>query len=136
MELLLNLVWMLLALPAWWLWRQRAKHRGPGSSGYQCLLVLACLVVLLFPVISASDDLSAMRAEMEESGPGAFSMRAAETGKSAPAVKGLHSAVMVVAGFALTWGPSRRHEPRPTSAHSLVAPSMEHGGRAPPSCIA
>jgi hypothetical protein len=135
MELLLNLVWMLLALPAWWLWRQRVeKHRG--CSGYQCLLALACLVVLLFPVISASDDLSAMRAEMEESGPGAFSMRAAETGKSVPAVKGLHIVALVVAGIAFTWGPSRWHEAGPTLAHNLAAPCMERGGRAPPARIA
>ncbi len=135
MELLLNFLWMLLALPAWWLWRQRVEKRG-GCSGYQCLLALACLVVLLFPVISASDDLSAMRAEMEESGPGALSMRAAETGKSVSAVKGLHTIAVVVAGIAFSWGPSQWHEPGPTLAHSLVSPSAEHGGRAPPARIA
>jgi hypothetical protein len=68
MELLLNLVWILMALPAYWLWR-----RGEGArlarrvTALQCLLALGCVVVLLFPVISATDDLHAMRAEMEES---------------------------------------------------------------------
>jgi hypothetical protein len=68
MELLLNLAWMLLALPAYWLWR-----RGGGAqvarrlSALQGLLTLGCALVLLFPVISASDDLHAMRAEMEDS---------------------------------------------------------------------
>lgn len=67
MELLLNLAWLLLALPACWLWRasRRDCARGSFSAG-QCLLVLGCVLVILFPVISATDDLCAMRAEIEE----------------------------------------------------------------------
>ena len=65
MELLLNLAWVLLALPAYWLWQHGAGVRRVGSL--QCLLTLGCVLVLLFPVISASDDLHALRAEMEES---------------------------------------------------------------------
>jgi hypothetical protein len=66
MELLLNLAWILLALPAYWLWRdsRTASRRFRPSH---CLLALACTLVVLFPVISATDDLHAMRAEMEES---------------------------------------------------------------------
>src|SRR5271166_6632604 len=63
MELLLNLAWLLLALPAYWLWRRSARR----FTSLQCLLALGCLLVLLFPVISASDDLHVMRAEMEDS---------------------------------------------------------------------
>jgi hypothetical protein len=63
MELLLNLAWLLLALPAYWLWRRNARR----VTSLQCLLALGCLLVLLFPVISASDDLHVMRAEMEDS---------------------------------------------------------------------
>jgi hypothetical protein len=68
MELLLNLLWVLLAVPAYWLWR-RGVLAGQGRcvTSLQCLLTLGCALVLLFPVISASDDLHAMRAEMEES---------------------------------------------------------------------
>jgi hypothetical protein len=71
MELLLNLVWLTLALPAVWIWRQESaqlrctrNHRRIGSS-----LLLMCVLVLLFPVVSASDDLHPMRPEMEESNP-------------------------------------------------------------------
>ena len=68
MELLLNLVWLLLVLPAYWLWRRGAGARlACRVTALQCLLALGCVVVLLFPVISATDDLHAMRAEMEES---------------------------------------------------------------------
>src|ERR1700685_4489307 len=68
MELLLNIAWVLMALPAYWLWRRNAEARPTRRlSGLQCLLALACVLVLLFPVISATDDLHAMRAEMEDS---------------------------------------------------------------------
>lgn len=68
MELLLNLAWLLLALPAFWLWRaSRGAAAGRRLTTLQCLLSLGCVLVVLFPVISATDDLRAMRAEMEES---------------------------------------------------------------------
>lgn len=68
MELLLNLAWLLLALPAFWLWRDaRTMPAARRSTAFQCLLALGCLLVLLFPIISATDDLRAMRAELEES---------------------------------------------------------------------
>jgi len=74
MELFLNLCWLSLLLPAWLLWRQRTSLTGsvnPGQgSGTRPLVfvcALGCALILLFPVISASDDLHAMRPEMEES---------------------------------------------------------------------
>ncbi|HLZ39940.1 MAG TPA: hypothetical protein VKQ11_03210 [Candidatus Sulfotelmatobacter sp.] len=68
MELLLNLAWLLLALPAYWLWRSsRYAATGRRLGSLQRLFSLACLLVILFPVISATDDLRVMRAEMEES---------------------------------------------------------------------
>lgn len=67
MELLLNLVWLLLALPAYWLWQRGADSRKQCKvSALQFFLALACALVLLFPVISATDDLHVMRAEMED----------------------------------------------------------------------
>src|SRR5215469_13980099 len=68
MELLLNLLWLLLVMPAFWLWRySRTAPLRRAASPLHCLLALGCLLVILFPVISATDDLHAMRAEMEES---------------------------------------------------------------------
>lgn len=75
MELLLNLTWLLLVLPGYWLWRRGVQSRLATSQ--QCLLALGCVFVLLFPVISATDDLHAMRAEMEESSPGKRAVRPA-----------------------------------------------------------
>jgi hypothetical protein len=73
MELVLNLFWLSLLLPAYVLWQRRTSLNGslgPAKKPVAALVfacVVGCAIVLLFPVISASDDLHAMRPEMEES---------------------------------------------------------------------
>ncbi len=71
MELLLNLLWLALVLPAIWVWRHEPAHvrHSSGYSGLRSSLLLICVLVLLFPVVSATDDLHPMRTEMEESSP-------------------------------------------------------------------
>jgi hypothetical protein len=66
-ELALNLFWLALVLPAFVLWQRRAScDRSPrGSLLFVC--TLGCVLVLLFPVISASDDLHSSSQAMEES---------------------------------------------------------------------
>lgn len=83
MELLLNLAWLLLALPAFWLWsKSSGESAGRKFTALQCLLALGCLLVLLFPVVSATDDLRAMRTEMEESQVSKRSLRQSSTDKA------------------------------------------------------
>jgi len=67
MELVLNLLWLMLAVPAVLIWRRGVTC--PHASGHSCrsLVLLGCVLALLFPVISATDDLHPMRAEIEES---------------------------------------------------------------------
>jgi hypothetical protein len=72
MEIALNVVWLLLVLPAVWLYQRqepRRANQGTRFARLGPLLILGCVLVLLFPVISATDDLHAMRFEMEEPGP-------------------------------------------------------------------
>jgi hypothetical protein len=69
MELLLNLFWLLLVVPALWVWHKRkCEPGGQNRRSPSCLLILGCVLMLLFPVVSATDDLQAMRPEMEEAG--------------------------------------------------------------------
>lgn len=67
MELCLNIAWVLLAVPAVWVWMRAGNGRPAVFGRISCLMVLGCVLMLLFPVISASDDLHAMRPEVEES---------------------------------------------------------------------
>ncbi len=68
MELLLNLIWISLAALAF-----LGFFRGRRASGQlaqvpcsKALLALACGMILLFPVVSASDDLHPTQAVLEE----------------------------------------------------------------------
>jgi hypothetical protein len=84
MELLLNLCWLMLALPAYWLWRRSARsaRKAGHFESRPCLLVLGCVLLLLFPVVSATDDLQAMRPEAEESSSTTRTLKDAAPGKS------------------------------------------------------
>src|SRR5450631_964459 len=77
MELLLNLLWLILALLAALTCWLVPKPAGEASDAYRSrLFVLAgCLLALLCPVVSASDDLNALRTDMEESSSGQPSVK-------------------------------------------------------------
>jgi hypothetical protein len=77
MELLLNLIWVALAVAALCAWGRRRSE--PQSRPH--LIAVICLLALLFPVISATDDLHAMRSEMEDSASSKRSIKQAVTGK-------------------------------------------------------
>jgi hypothetical protein len=132
MELLLNLAWLLLALPAYWLWRScRAVSGGRKFTALQCLLALGCMLVILFPVVSATDDLRAMRSEMEESPASKRTIRQASNDKalawkwqSPPALAATASSLIVS---------DRGGQPVPSPSLCVpAAPAIERAGRAPP----
>ncbi len=135
MELLLNLVWLLLAIPAFWLWRRGVSASERKYSSPHCLLALGCILVLLFPVISATDDLHAMRAEIEEPGISKRTVRQAVADKGSAATGSWHAAPAVIAAVfsALpapeTWLilfsiPSLRPEPTPIQSPSRGPPRV------------
>jgi hypothetical protein len=68
MELLLNLVWIVMALVALAVFvRKRCASSRIAHTPYRtALLALACVLVLLFPVVSASDDLHPTQAVLED----------------------------------------------------------------------
>jgi hypothetical protein len=68
MELLLNLLWIAITLAAFsMLLRSRGdSSRMPRIAYGKALLALACVLVLLFPVVSASDDLHPTQAVLED----------------------------------------------------------------------
>jgi len=129
MELLLNLVWLLLAVPAWWLWRGRRSARRFNSL--HCLLTLGCLLVILFPVISATDDLRAMRAEMEESPDGKRSVRLA--GNDKPSAWKWQNPPALAAAITYLIVSNEGWQPLPASTLLVpAAPATERAARAPP----
>ena len=68
MELLLNVVWLMLVVPGIWLWRREpVSRRSRRLYSVHSVLSLGCILMLLFPVMSLTDDLHAMRQEEESS---------------------------------------------------------------------
>lgn len=134
MELLLNLAWVLLALPAYWLWRQDTGARAARRvSSLQCLLALGCALVLLFPVISASDDLHVMRAEMEESAANKRAMRQAAGDKASAWTNRLQAPPAAV--VSADWLPVPEIaavEISDLDVPLLTRACAEYAGRAPP----
>ena len=135
MEVLLNLAWILLVLPACWLWRRSAASRQRrGVSSLQCLLALASILVLLFPVISASDDLHAMRAEMEDSSISKRAVRQAGSDRhSASRVQG-HPALMTATPV-LPAPEVRVFELSHFAELPIARPLVSRSCRAPPSLL-
>lgn len=68
MELLLNLLWVGMALLAFcvFLRNRTAASQLPSVPYGRALLALACVLVLLFPFVSASDDLHPSQAVLED----------------------------------------------------------------------
>jgi len=134
MELLLNLVWLLLALPAYWLWRRGAGARlARKVSAVQFLLALACALVLLFPVISATDDLNAMRGEMEDSSVSKRAVRQAGSEKTSGWVNRVEGTPLMVASG--SWVPAlevRLFQDCVVYVSQLSRACVLHAGRAPP----
>lgn len=64
MELFLNLTWLAtsLLLVAGWIW---SIHKGYIEFEWTTFIALALLIVILFPVISMTDDMVVMRAPAE-----------------------------------------------------------------------
>jgi hypothetical protein len=134
MELLLNLAWLLLALPAYWLWRRSAGSRlAREVNSLQCLLALGCTLVLLFPVISASDDLHTMRAEMEDSSVSKRTVRQAGSDKNSAWINRLQGPPAMLASAVRLLTPEvGLLEVSVTRGSPLASPCIFRGGRAPP----
>jgi len=132
MELLLNLAWLLLALPAYFLWRGCSRARTSRKlNSLQCLFALGCLLVVLFPVVSATDDLRAMRAEMEESPCSKRTIRQASNDKTSPWKWQSTAALAASTGSLIVLEESWQQLP-PLYVPSPAAPAIERGSRAPP----
>jgi hypothetical protein len=93
-------------------------------------------VVLLFPVISATDDLHAMRAEMEESATSKRTVLHAGSEKHSTWVNRLQGPPALMASIAWTPAPEAgRFEISALCLLPVARPRALHMGRAPPGSL-
>ena len=132
MELLLNLTWLLLALPAYFLWRDsRNIPNARRFTAIQCMLAVGCMLVTLFPVVSATDDLQAMRAEMEESPVNKRSIGQA-SGERLSASKSLAQPALAASSYCPVLFEQGWHVVVAVLMSTPVSPGVVRSGRAPP----
>ena len=66
MELLLNALWVLVSLATLAMCLRRQEEADPEHGFVFSVIALGCVFLLLFPVISMTDDLNAAALEMED----------------------------------------------------------------------
>jgi HAMP domain-containing protein len=105
------------------------------SKSLQLALALTCLWVLLFPVISATDDLHVMRQEAEESSSAKETLKQAthhgSRGRDCSALPALLSPTLQAAPCSETWG----NIPVLRVAAPLSVWTTNSLGRAPPTSL-
>jgi hypothetical protein len=131
MELLLNLIWIALAIGSFLTFARR-RHSGSNPSPFRSLLALACVLLLLFPIISASDDLHPSQALLEEASrrvPLLISPLDLPTGGSA-----IHILPMLLLALLLALVELQPLVPLDLKMRLLDGRSLSPDGRAPPIC--
>ncbi len=136
MEVLLNSFWLLVAIGAFLCWQTEsgkgARLRREHSSRYR-FMALSVVLILLFPVISVTDDLHADQTPMEDSSRSVMKARSLTRGCLSAARSPLPAAVThVYSSAAAPQLVVSTVVPIETSLHSL-APVSAHDGRSPPS---
>jgi hypothetical protein len=137
MELALNLVWAVIAFASYALLLHRLAGRNGnharGPSSPQCVIALTCMLAILFPVISLTDDLHGMQATAEEASTSGSIMKRCAAGHSTVPARSSHFISCVFAS-AVTTSPVAGFGP--TAAEPTYRPlPAEQGpalGRAPP----
>lgn len=139
MELLLNLVWLLVASGALAVWFCQS-HRGDSAGRRNLLLqsiALACALAVLFPAISATDDLHASQLAVEASDVARKLLRSMNTVPSSAAVDWLHFlpallllAMAVMPGHKFFSKAAQSGCKQPVAGHSTLLQS-----RAPPAAV-
>ena len=127
MELLLNLIWLLLVVLAVSAWQRYGRR----SEALRSLLGLTCLAVLLFPVISATDDLHAVRTDMEESSSAKRIAKQVES-KRDPANGHADPLAHPVRSFSLLPNLAISHREQSTFAEAIKTASSVFAERSPP----
>ena len=107
-ELVLNFAWFILATASYVLLfrhlASRGAKRASGPRRCQCVVALGCVLAILFPVISLTDDLHDMQATVEESSSSSVIVKRSGANRLSTPVCTPHQLLYVVASFRATTG--------------------------------
>jgi hypothetical protein len=138
METLLNLLWLLLALAALWIWRFRwlASRPNPRARVFLEAVAIGCTLALLFPVISLTDDLHPEIVAVDASSGKRNACLMAASATRTPHVTPISSPHAALAVFRPLFGRAELNIagifPRPENLHQFFL-CGSCSGRSPPS---
>jgi hypothetical protein len=139
MELALNLAWLVLAFASYLLLFRRLARCGPkdtpGPNRFQHIIALTCVLAILFPVISLSDDLLEMQVTVEEASLSRLAVKKFEAKHSSTQGQTHHHGLFLIPSFGtgVAWIVLRRTATKQNS-HILLCLHLFTATRAPPSC--
>ena len=132
MELLLNLVWVTIALAAFlaFLRKNRETSQLPVVPYNKALLALVFVLVLLFPFVSASDDLHPTQAVLED----ATKRMQQVVAPNLHVQSGLFAAPLPLLAYSLAFALVALHRWQPASCEARVIcrERTPRAGRSPP----
>jgi hypothetical protein len=137
MELALNLAWALIAAASYaQLFRFLARGAAGNAHGpnrAECIIALTCVLAILFPVISLTDDLHEMQATCEEASTSGLVIKKCVAGHLSTPERTLHQILFTASSAAANFrwvivaGVAARQ-----TARTLPGPDLIGLGRAPP----
>lgn len=134
MELLLNLVWVGMGMVIFTvLLTHRDRWRSISRVPYvTALLALTCTLVLLFPVVSVSDDLHPSQLMVEDASKRSQHLASFLGLAHQQPLDGCTAALLLICLFAIQMA-SHWRQPRLQQAHEMLRARTPRAGRAPPS---
>ncbi len=140
MELALNLAWFIIAGAGYALLFRHFASRGTGlvrgPNHCQCIVALTCVLAILFPVISLTDDLHEMQATVEEPSPSRIVVKRCGANHSLTPIRTSHQRLYVVSssGTVVGWV-AFGNVANQRTAHPSPGLSLTALDRAPPSFV-
>jgi hypothetical protein len=137
MELALNIAWALIAAASYTqLFRflaRRAPGEARGPSRAECIIALTCVLAILFPVISLTDDLHEMQATCEEASTSGLVIKKCVAGRLSTPERTLHQVLFIATSVAANfrWTIVGSVAARQSARNSTAADHCALG-RAPP----
>ena len=128
MELLLNLIWICGALAAFYAFARFRRNRR--TSWVQATIALTCMIVLLFPIVSATDDLHPVGAVLDDARRLEQGVAVAHASQGGPAADMVPLLLALYLLFLLTV--LQRFRPETVVLQPQQRARRPHVGRAPP----
>ncbi|HTC62761.1 MAG TPA: hypothetical protein VK709_07955 [Candidatus Saccharimonadales bacterium] len=138
-ETVLNALWFILAIASFGLlfrsFAYRSAEPSRSSTRFQCVVALGCILAILFPVISLTDDLHDMQAAVEDPASSGMTAKKFGVNRQLTPTRAQHQLLFIISLLPTTVGLAAfGHAAIRQTVLLSSGLSLNTFGRAPPSC--